>query len=89
MIGFASGRIPTVPTNLTLLKGSSVVGVFWGRFTEEEPETNAENTSELFRLLQDGKLTPHVSETYPLEGAVEALQAVATRRAKGKIIIKI
>ncbi len=89
VIGFASGRIPTVPANLTLLKGSSVVGVFWGRFTEEEPETNAENTSELFRLLQDGILTPHVSETYPLEGAVEALQAVATRRAKGKIIIKI
>jgi NADPH2:quinone reductase len=89
VIGFTSGQIPVVPANLTLLKGSSVVGVFWGRFTEEEPETNTENTAELLRLLQDGKLKPHVSETYPLDQAVAALQAVAARRAKGKIVIHI
>ncbi|MFB3124602.1 MAG: NADPH:quinone oxidoreductase family protein, partial [Woeseiaceae bacterium] len=59
VIGFASGKIPKIPANLPLLKGSSIVGVFWGRFAEEEPETNAENTAELFRLLQEGKLRPH------------------------------
>lgn len=89
VIGFASGKIPKIPANLPLLKGSSIVGVFWGRFAEEEPETNAENTAELFRLLQEGKLRPHVSETYPLEQSALALQAVAARRAKGKIVIKI
>ncbi len=89
VIGFTSGQIPAVPANLTLLKGSSVVGVFWGRFTEEEPETNAGNTAELFRLLRDGKLKPHVSETYPLDQSAKALGAVAARRAKGKIVIEI
>jgi NADPH2:quinone reductase len=89
VIGFASGRIPTVPANLTLLKGSSIVGVFWGRFTAEEPERNAENTAALFGLLADGKLRPHVSETYPLDQAAVALQAVAARRAKGKIVIEV
>lgn len=89
VIGFASGQISKIPANLPLLKGSSIVGVFWGRFTEEEPETNAENTAELFRLLQDGKLKPHVSETYPLEKSALALEALAARRAKGKIVIKV
>lgn len=89
VIGFASGQIPSVPANLPLLKGSSIVGVFWGRFAEEEPQTNARNTAELFRLLQAGKLKPHVSATFPLEEAPSALQAVAERRSKGKIIIKI
>ncbi|MCZ6809020.1 MAG: NADPH:quinone oxidoreductase family protein [Proteobacteria bacterium] len=89
VIGFASGQISKIPANLPLLKGSSIVGVFWGRFAEEEPETNAENTAELLRLLQKGKLRPHVSETYPLEQSALALQAVAARRAKGKIVIKI
>lgn len=89
VIGFASGQISKIPANLPLLKGSSIVGVFWGRFTEEEPETNAENTAELFRLLQDGKLKPHVTETYPLEKSALALEALAARRAKGKIVIKI
>lgn len=89
VIGFASGQISTVAANLTLLKGSSVVGVFWGRFAEEEPETNARNTAELFRLLHDGTLKPHVSETYPLEQSAKALGAIAARRAKGKIVIEI
>jgi NADPH2:quinone reductase len=89
VIGFTSGKIPSVPANLPLLKGSSIVGVFWGRFTEEEPQTNAENAAELFRLLQEGKLKPHVSETFPLEEAACALEAVAKRRARGKIVVKI
>jgi len=89
VIGFTSGQIATVPANLPLLKGFSVVGVFWGRFSEEEPETSAENTAELFRLLHQGKLIPHVSETYPLEKSAAALEVVASRCAKGKIVIKI
>ena len=89
VIGFTSGQIPTVPANLALLKGSSIIGVFWGRFAEEEPQTNARNTAELLQLLGDGKLKPHVSETYPLQQAASALQTIAARRAKGKIVIEI
>ena len=89
VIGFTSGQISKIPANLPLLKGSSIVGVFWGRFTEEEPEASAANTAELFRLFQEGKLRPHVSETYPLEESALALEALAARRVKGKIVIKI
>jgi len=89
VIGFTSGQIPSVPANLPLLKGSSIVGVFWGRFTEEEPELSAQNSTELFRLLANGTLKPHVSETLPLSQSAEALRTVADRRTKGKIVIKI
>ncbi len=89
VVGFAAGQISTVPANLPLLKGCSIVGVFWGRFIEEEAELAAKNTEELFRLVQDGHLKPHISEIYPLEQAANALQAIAERRVKGRIVVQI
>lgn len=89
VVGFAGGEISKVPANLPLLKGCSIVGVFLGRFTEEEPVKNAENTTKLFQLLREGKLSPYISGTYPLEQSSRALQAVASRQAKGKIVITI
>jgi NADPH2:quinone reductase len=89
VIGFASGKISTVPANLPLLKGSSIIGVFWGRFTEQEPKINAENTTKLFQFLQKGKLKPHISKIYPLEQSTMALEILEKRRVKGKVIIKI
>jgi NADPH2:quinone reductase len=87
VIGFASGRIPELPVNLALLKGCQVVGVFWGAFTGREPEENARNTAELAKLYAEGKLKPHVSATYPLEKASDALYGLINREAKGKIIL--
>ena len=89
IIGFAGGKISTVPANLPLLKGSSIIGVFWGRFTEQEPKINAENTTKLFQLLQKGELKPHISKIYPLEQSAMALEVLEKRRAKGKVIINI
>jgi len=89
VIGFASGKIPAIPANLPLLKGSSVVGVFWGQFTQREPELSLKNTRELLQLFDEGKLKPHVSETYPLEQAADALLALAERRAMGKVVVVI
>ena len=89
VVGFAGGQISTVPANLPLLKGCSIVGVFWGRFIDEEPQATARNIAELFGLLQEGKLKPHISKTYPLHEAATALQAIAARRVKGRILIKI
>ncbi len=89
VVGFASGRIPQFPANLALLKGSSVVGVFWGDFARREPEANAENFRQLFRLHAEGKIKPLVSQTYPLEQAVEALTAFIERRALGKLVLTI
>jgi NADPH:quinone reductase len=87
VIGFAAGDIPRIPLNLTLLKGCSIVGVFWGSFSEREPEHNQENLHELLSWLAQGKLKPHISETYPLEGAAQALNDVLNRKVKGKAVL--
>ena len=87
VIGFASGGIPRIPLNLALLKGCSIVGVFWGDFTRREYDNNQENIRELIGWLQDGKLRPHISSVYPLEQAATGLQELVERRAKGKIVL--
>ena len=87
VIGFAAGDIPRIPLNLALLKGCSIVGVFWGSFTEREPGHNQENLHELLSWLAQGKLKPHISATYPLEGAAQALNDVLNRKVKGKAVL--
>lgn len=87
VVGFAAGEIPRIPLNLPLLKGCSVVGVFWGAFTGREPARNARNIEQLLAWLGEGKLTPHVSATYPLEDAGAALADLAERRAQGKVVV--
>lgn len=89
VIGFASGEIPKVPVNLALLKGCEIVGVFWGAFTQREPEAHEENTRELLQYVSEGKLKPHVSATFPLEEAGEALAMLAERKALGKVIVTV
>jgi len=87
VIGFAAGDIPRIPLNLTLLKGCSIVGVFWGSFTEHEPRHNQENLQELLTWLTEGKLKPHISATYPLERAADALNDVLNRKVMGKVVL--
>ncbi|MDX1756511.1 MAG: NADPH:quinone oxidoreductase family protein [Marinobacter sp.] len=89
IIGFAAGEIPKIPANLALLKGCSVVGVFWGNFTRMEPEASASNMMELLALYEQGKIDPKVSEVYEFEDYVNALNALSERRAKGKIVLKV
>ena len=89
VIGFAAGDIPKLPLNLALLKGASVVGVFWGEFTRREPKLFAESARQLARWYAQGKLKPHVSATYPLAKAAEAMNLLASRQAKGKVVIRI
>lgn len=87
VIGFAAGSIPEIPLNLPLLKGNSVVGVFWGRFTTEEPEKHAKNTRILVEWVAEGKLTPAIQKTYTLDQAKDALQWVADRKAIGRVVV--
>lgn len=87
VVGFAAGEIPQISLNLPLLKGNSVIGVFWGRFTGEEPERNAENTRRILRLVQEGELRPMIERTFPLAEADEALGWVAGRRVTGKVVV--
>jgi NADPH2:quinone reductase len=87
VVGFASGEIPKIPLNLVLLKGCQIVGVFWGAFTAREPERHRANVAELMAWFRAGKIRPHVSATYPLERAAEALNAMAERRVMGKVVL--
>lgn len=87
VVGFASGPIPKVPLNLALLKGCQIVGVFWGAFTAREPERNKENLAELMAWFKAGKIKPLVSKTYPLSDAASALNDMAARKVKGKIVL--
>ncbi len=87
VIGFASGRIPELPVNLTLVKEFSVVGVFWGSFTRHEPEVYGQNMEELIGWYMQGKVKPHIEGRYPLAAAASALERVLGRGATGKIIL--
>jgi NADPH2:quinone reductase len=87
VVGFAAGEIPKLPLNLALLKGAAVVGVFWGDFARREPKVFAESVRQLSRWYSEGRLRPHVSQTLPLERAAEALKLLASRKAKGKVVL--
>jgi NADPH2:quinone reductase len=89
VVGFASGEIPKIPLNLTLLKGCSIVGVFWGEFMKREPQRFAEVIAQLGAWFQAGTLKPYVSETLPLERAAEALELMASRQVKGKLVLTV
>lgn len=87
VIGFADGDIPKFPVNLALVKGAAVVGVFWGSFTQREPQVYAENMKELFEMYMSGKIKPLVEKTFALEDAVAALEHIHDRKAKGKVVL--
>jgi NADPH2:quinone reductase len=87
VIGFAAGDIPKIPLNLPLLKGASIVGVFWGAFMQNEPEASRANAVQLVQWLAAGKIKPHISNRYPLDQGIEALREVQDRRAKGKVLV--
>jgi NADPH:quinone reductase len=87
VVGFAAGEIPKIPLNLPLLKGCSIVGVFWGEFFRREPGPFADAMRQLGRWFAEGRLKPHVSATFPLERASDALTMMANRQALGKVVI--
>jgi NADPH2:quinone reductase len=89
VVGFASGRIPELPVNLALLKGMSVVGVFYGRFFQQQHAEAVENMRELCALYEQGKLRPHVHKTFALADSAAAMACLVGREAIGKVIVEI
>ena len=89
VVGFASGRIPELPVNLTLLKGAAVVGVFWGSFAQRQPQDNLANFQQLFAWHAEGKLKPLVSQVFPLDQAAAAINALGQRKAVGKVVVQV
>ncbi|MBN9078044.1 MAG: NADPH:quinone oxidoreductase [Rhizobiales bacterium 65-79] len=88
VIGFASGRIPQFPVNLALVKGYSVVGVFWGDFTRREPKAFQANMQELVGWYMEGKVKPLIEGTYPLADAARVLERIHSRGAVGKLVLR-
>ncbi len=89
VIGFTSGRIPACKANLALLKGSSMVGVFLGRFRRQEPAAYERNFRELLELYQAEKIKPLVTRTFPLKEYAAAFNVFTERRALGKIVLEM
>lgn len=89
VIGFAAGEIPKIPLNLPLLKGCSLVGVFWGSFVTRSPEQNRVNLDELFRWVAEGRLHPRIDERFALDEAIKALDVMSQRGVRGKLVLEV
>jgi len=87
VIGFAAGEIPAIPLNLVLLKGCSVVGVFWGAFTARDPERNRAHLETLLHWTQAGRLRPRISARYRLEDGARGLRDLMDRKVIGKAVV--
>ena len=87
VVGFANGEIPKLPLNLTLLKGASLMGVFWGEFAKREPKANMAAMRQLMGWLGEGKIKPRISGRYTLAQAADALNDMAARKVTGKVVI--
>jgi NADPH2:quinone reductase len=87
IIGFAGGNVPQIPANHLLVKNIDVIGLNWPAYAELNPQVMTESFQTLIRWYLDGAIRPHVSATYPLEQAVEALNQVVTRKSTGKVVI--
>jgi NADPH2:quinone reductase len=87
VVGFAAGEIPSIPLNLTLVKGNSIVGVFWGRHFMEAPEEEAANFKQIMAWVEGGTLIPSVQKTYPLDDGAAAIKWVAERNAIGRVVV--
>ncbi|MGB5950196.1 MAG: NADPH:quinone oxidoreductase family protein [Parvibaculum sp.] len=87
IIGFTSGRIPSVSVNMPLIKGFSVVGVRAGEYGRRDPEAGRQNIETIDRLAAEGKIDPYVCATFPLERAVDAMRMLQNRQAIGKVVV--
>ena len=87
VIGFAQGSIPSLPLNLTLLKGASIVGVFWGDFVKREPDNSARGMAELAKWYAEGKIKPAIDQRLPMRELPAAYARMATRQVQGKVLL--
>lgn len=88
VVGFPAG-IPKLPLNLTLLKSCDVCGVFWGAFAARDPQANRAHVETLFRLWEEGRIAPRVTDTYPLARGGEAIAKMGARGAIGKLVVEV
>ncbi|WP_374317669.1 NADPH:quinone oxidoreductase family protein [Aquabacterium sp.] len=87
VIGFAQGEIPAIPLNLPLLKGASIMGVFWGEFAKREPQNNAACLMQLAAWYMEGKIKPVVEQKMPMSQLKEAFTLMGSRKVRGKLVL--
>jgi NADPH2:quinone reductase len=87
VVGFAAGPIPALPWNLVLLKGASLVGVFWGEFAKREPKANAAMLQQLAQWYAQGKIKPVIHEVLPMAELKKAFAIMGSRAVKGKLVL--
>lgn len=87
VVGFAQGGIPSLPLNLALLKGASIVGVFWGEFARREPQANAQALGELAQWYAQGKVKPVIDQRLPMNALPQAFERMGTRKVRGKLVL--
>ncbi|WP_291010565.1 NADPH:quinone oxidoreductase family protein [Hydrogenophaga sp.] len=87
VVGFASGPIPSLPLNLTLLKGASIMGVFWGDFARREPQANAQMMQTLASMYLKGQIKPQIDQTLPMKELPKAFAVMGSRSVKGKLVM--
>lgn len=88
VVGFAAGEIPKIPLNLVLLKGCDIRGIFWGDMARREPERHAAIMARLLDWVATGALKPHIDRVVGFDGVAAALEALARREVKGKVLVK-
>ncbi len=87
VVGFAQGTIPALPLNLALLKGASIVGVFWGEFARREPKAHAQALTELARWYAEGKVKPVIDRRLPMRELPAAYELMGSRTVRGKVVM--
>jgi NADPH2:quinone reductase len=87
VIGFACGEIPNFPANIALLKEASIIGVWWGTWSSLNPRDSLQNMAELAAMVEQDKLNPRVTESYPLKHYMDAFNTITERRARGKVVL--
>ena len=86
-IGFASGEVPQIPANHLLVKNITVMGLYWGGYLKFRPSVITDSLSTLFQWYSEGRLKPHISHTFPLDQAGEALDILRRRKSTGKVVV--
>lgn len=87
VVGFASGEVPEVPANILLVKNIDVIGYYWGGYATFRPKVLADSLATLLGWYAAGRITPHVSHTFPLERAGEAYELLRSRKSTGKVVV--
>jgi NADPH2:quinone reductase len=87
VVGFASGPIPSLPLNLALLKGASIVGVFWGDFAKREPKANSDMMKTLLDWYRNSKIKPQIDSQIPMENLAQAYARMGSRQVMGKLVL--